>query len=279
MIQSVDMNETAGMLEARLRLIDRIRRVEHTLARQEQATAAAALMKGRSHDLGNAIQIVKLSALELERRAQDRPDFLELLADMRQAAEQAVGVLAEMFAATRTADRMVVGPVVSHTIRAAVEQTRAAFAGTVELRIDLDDTVHTWSTAEELEAMIFAAMLDAMSPSTDAMSPPAGASPELPSAGATRITIVARERVIQSRRWVEILRIDDRQQFGDGELAHMFEPHSLLHVVAAAAKEAGGEASLAPGRGGLELAIELPAAPSSLSPTASSTGPQSSSSS
>jgi hypothetical protein len=39
-----------------------------------------------------------------------------------------------------------------------------------------------------------------------------------------------------------------------------------LHVVAAAAKEAGGEVSLAPGRGGLELAIELPAAPSPSSP-------------
>src|SRR5690606_1425173 len=122
-------------------------------------------------------------------------------------------------------------------------QTRAAFAGTVELRVELDDTVHTWSTAEELEAMIFAAMLDAMSPA-------AGASPELPPAGATRITIVARERVIQNKRWVEILRIDDRRHFADGGLAHMFEPHSLLHVVAAAAKEASGEASLAPGRGG-----------------------------
>ncbi len=263
MIQSVDMNETAGMLEARLRLIERIRRVEHTLARQEQATAAAALMKGRSHDLGNALQIIKLSALELERRAQERPDFLELLGDMRQAAEQAVAVLADMFAATRPADRMVAGPIVSHTIRAAVEQARAAFAGTVELRIELDDTVNTWSTAEELEAMVFAAMLDAMSPAV-------GPSPELPASGATRITIVARERVIQSRRWVEILRIDDRQQFGDGELAHMFEPHSLLHVVAAAAKEAGGEVSLAPGRGCLELAIELPAAPTTLSPSSSS---------
>ena len=237
MIQSSDMNETAGMLEARLRLIDRIRRVEHQLARDEQAKIAAALMRGRSHDLGNHIQIVKLSSLELERRAQDRADLSELTTDMRQAAEQASALLAEMFAAARSPERSVVGPVVTHTVRAAVDFARPAFAGIMELRIDLDDTVHTHATAEELEAIVLASILDAIH--------------------ANRMTIVVRERVIQGKRWVEILRIDDRQQFGDGELAHMFEPHSLLHVVATAAKQAGGEACLSPGRGGLELAIEL----------------------
>jgi hypothetical protein len=244
MIQSVDMNETAGMLEARLRLMERIRRVEHTLAREEQAKIAAALMKGRSHDLGNLIQIVKLSALELERRAQkreDHGDLTELTTDMRHAAEQATALLAQMVAAARPAERSVIGPVVTHTIRAAVDLARPAFAGTVELRIDLDDTVHTHNTNEELEAMILAAMLDAVH--------------------ATRIAILVRERVVQSRRWVEILRIDDRQQFNDGELAQMFEPSSLLHTVTSVAKQAGGEVSLAPGRGGLELAIELPVAP------------------
>ncbi|HEU4610944.1 MAG TPA: hypothetical protein VFS15_02660, partial [Kofleriaceae bacterium] len=90
------MNETVRMLEARLRLIDRIRRVEHVLARDEQANIATALLKGRTHALGNAVQIVKLSALELERRGQDREDLVELLGDLRQAAEQAGGLLAEM---------------------------------------------------------------------------------------------------------------------------------------------------------------------------------------
>lgn len=244
MIQSVDMNETAGMLDARLRLMERIRRVEHQLARDEQATVAAALMKGRSHDLGNHIQIVKLSSLELERRAQGRADLVELLTDMRQAAEQASAVLADMFAAARPPERNAVGPVVTHTVRAAVDAARPAFAGALELRIDLDDTVHTYSAADELEAIVLASLLDAVS--------------------ATRIAMVVRERVVQGKRWVEILRIDDRQQFNDGELAHMFEPASLLHVVVSAAKAARGEASLAPGRGGLELAIELPIAPKPL---------------
>jgi hypothetical protein len=40
----------------------------------------------------------------------------------------------------------------------------------------------------------------------------------------------------------------------------MFEPHSLLHLVAGVSKQAGGEVSLSPGRTGLELAIELPVA-------------------
>lgn len=240
MIQSVDMNETAGMLEARLRFIDRIRRVEHALAYEEQARIAAALMKGRSHDLGNHIQIVKLSSLELERRARDRADLVELITDMRQAAEQATAVLADMFAAARPAERNVVGPVVTGAVRGAVEQGRTAVAGSLDLRIDLDDTVHTYASAEELEAMILAAIIDA--------------------ASSTRMSIVVRERLIQGKRWVEILRADDRQQFGDGELAQMFEAGSLLHVVAGAAKIAGGEVSLAPGRGGLELAIELPVA-------------------
>ncbi len=252
MIQSVNMNETAGMLEARLRLIDRIRRIEHVLARDEQAAFAATLLKGRSHDLGNAIQIVKLSALELERRGQDRPDLVELLGDLRGAAEQATAVLAGMIAMARPPARMIVGPVVSHAVRAAVDLARPAIAGAIEVRIDLDDTVHTPATAEELEAMIAAAMLDASTGSDGTAGAPA-------TSGATHTTIVVRERVIQGKRWVEILRIDDRQ-LADGELAHMFEPHSLLHVVAAIAKQAGGDASLAPGRGGLELAIELPAA-------------------
>jgi K+-sensing histidine kinase KdpD len=99
------MNETAGMLETRLRLIDRIRRVEHELSRDEQAKAAAALLEGRSHDLGNHIQIVKLSALELERRGRDRPDLAELLADLRQAAEQTSALLANLIAIARPPER------------------------------------------------------------------------------------------------------------------------------------------------------------------------------
>jgi hypothetical protein len=40
----------------------------------------------------------------------------------------------------------------------------------------------------------------------------------------------------------------------------MFAASSLLRVVAGCAKEAAGDVSLSPGRGGLELAVELPVA-------------------
>lgn len=242
MIHRVDMTETAGMLEARLRLLERIRRVEQELWRAEQARVAAQLMRGRSHELGNFIQIVKLSALELERRAGTKSDLSELLVDLRQTADQATALLADMFAAARPPDRLEVGPVTTHVVRTAVDLVRPAIAAQIELRIELDDTVHTYSTAEELETMVIAASLDA--------------------ANAQRISLVLRERVVQNKRWVELLRHDNRQELADGELAHMFEPHSLLHVVVAAAKQARGEASIAPGRGGLELAIELPVAAS-----------------
>lgn len=232
------MNETAGMLEARLGLIDKIRRVEYALALHEQARIAAELMKGRSHDLGNMVQIVKLSALELARRV-DRPDVAELVTDMKLAAEEATTILNDMFAAARPSERTLVGPAVGQAIRAAVELARPAIASAIELRIELAENVQTHATGEELEAFVLAALLDAHH--------------------AVRITLLARERMIENRRWVELLRVDDRR-LHDGELANMFEPHSLLHLVASVAKQAGGEASLAPGRTGLELVIELPVA-------------------
>jgi hypothetical protein len=76
---------------------------------------------------------------------------------------------------------------------------------------------------------------------------------------ATRVAFVLRERLIQGKRWVELLRFDDRQ-IQEGDFAEMFESCSLLRVVAGCAKEGAGEASLSPGRNGLELAVELPVA-------------------
>ena len=242
------LSETPSMLEVRLELLERIRKVEHAIVHAEQATTAAGLMRGRAHDLGNAIQVVKLTAIELQHRVAElnRSDVVELISDMQGEADHATKVLADMIDATRNPDRMQAGPVVSHAIRAAIEATRPAFLTPIELRIDLDDTVHTYCSAEELEAIVFASAIEA-----------AGSPRSM--TGATRITFAIRERVIQSKRWVELLRIDDRQVH-DGDYAHMFEPGSLLKVVAECAKAAGGEASIAPGRGGLELAVELPVA-------------------
>jgi hypothetical protein len=255
------LNETPSMLEARLELLERIRKVEHALAHAEQARTAAALMRGRAHDLGNAIQIVKLSSLEIQRRIAElgRTDLDELITDMSASADQATRVLADMVNATRPPDRPQPGPVVSHTIRTAIEAVRPAFLATIDLRIDLDDTVHTYCSAEELEAVVIASALEAGS-ALHSLSLPLATTDIAPATTAAQhITFVLRERVIQSKRWVELLRIDDRQVH-DGDYAHMFETGSLLKVVAECAKAAGGEASLAPGRTGLELVIELPVA-------------------
>jgi hypothetical protein len=173
-----------------------------------------------------------------------RLELDELISDMAAAADAATSVLAQMFAAARPSDRDVIGPTVTQTVRAAVDVVRPAIPSSLELRIELADNVETYASAEELEAMVLAAVLDA--------------------AAANHITLVLRERVIQNKRWVELLRFDDRHHMPDGELAHMFEPHSLLHVIAGVAKVAGGDASLAPGRSGLELAVELPVAGASL---------------
>lgn len=252
------VSETASMLEARLELALRIRRVEHALAHAEQVRTAAALMRGRAHDLGNAVQIVKLTSQELQRRIVDlgRADLDELITDMNASADQAGRVLAQMVDATRPPDRPLPGPVVSHAVRAAIELARPAFVTPIDLRIDLDDTVHSYCSAEELEAMLIASVLEAASPPS--VVAPASDISHVTSA-ASRVTFVVRERVIQSKRWVELLRFDDRQPH-DGDYAHMFEAGSLLKIVAECARAAGGEASLAPGRGGLELAIELPVA-------------------
>ena len=245
MSQAEDMSETAGMLKARLGLIDRVRQIEHVLARGEQARIAAQLMRGFSHELGNQVQIVKLSALELARRIADaKVDAAELIADMTAGAETATSILMSMFAAASGETRTIVGPPIGNAVRAAVEMTRPAIPSQIDLRIDIADGVPTYAPADQLEALVVAALLDAVS--------------------AERITLVLRERTIQNKRWVELLRIDDRHHLADGDYASMFEPHSLLHVVAGVAKLAGGDASLAPGRGGLELAIEMPVPASAL---------------
>jgi hypothetical protein len=233
------MNETAGMLQARLGLIDRIRRVEYALACDEQVRIAGALMRGRSHELGNMVQIVKLSALEVARRV-SRDDIAELVSGMCEAADTSTKILADMVNAARPADRVSVGPVVAQTVRAAVDLARPALASSIELRVDLAADVLSYATGEELEALVLAALLDAQQ--------------------AVSITLLLRERTLQGKRWLELSRFDDRHSLHDGDLAHMFEPHSLLHVVAGVAKQAGGEVSLSPGRRGLELAVEIPIA-------------------
>jgi hypothetical protein len=220
----------------RLALIERIHTVELALAREAHTAAAAELMRGRSHELGNQVQIVRLASIEIERRA--TAELVELLTDLRSAAEAANIVLADMVNAARPPERSVVGPPFGPALRAAIDRASSAVKMQVEVRSELADTVCTRATAEEIEALAFAALLDAEP--------------------ATKVTFMLRERQITGKRWVELLRFDDRG-------AIEAEPGRYVQFLDAAARPSGGEASLSPGRNGLELAIAFPVFQSSSS--------------
>ena len=229
---------TAELLEARLALVARVHHAELAATRGELAHAAAALVRGRSHELGNSVQIVRLAALELERRGAggDDPELRALLGDLSGAADQAATTLAELLALARPPERTAAGAEVAGVVRRAVEAARPAVAAPVELACEVAEDVRALATAEELEAMVIAALLDAD--------------------GATRVRLLVRARVIQGRPWVQLVRVDDRRRDASG-----FE-----HGIEAIAAAAGGEVSLSEGRDGWELAIELPgpAAPGTL---------------
>src|SRR5512141_2514277 len=76
----------AAQLQARIALLERVHRVELELTRVEHAHAAAAFVRGRSHELGNQVQIAHLAS----------PDEAELIRDLVTAAEAAKIVLAEL---------------------------------------------------------------------------------------------------------------------------------------------------------------------------------------
>lgn len=235
------MHETAEMLEARLALVDWIRVAEYDAARDERVREAAALVRSRSHELGNHVQIVKLSALEIERRS-GGPEIAELVADLHASAEQAGEALAALLAVAQLDARTGAGVEVAPCVRAAIELARPAIAPRIVLQIDAHETTRTHATARELEAIVLAIALDAHA--------------------ATRIAITLRERAIEGKPWLELLRVDDRRETIP---ARPFELPSLLHVVDRFALRLGGEATLAQGRTGLELVVALPVLQSSSS--------------
>ncbi len=221
------MHETAAMLEVRLALIDKIRMVERDLCREDLARTAAQLVRSHAHDLGNHIQIVKLAAMELERRGTSEA---ELTADLRTGAEHASAALASLFRAIQAEPRTDPGPAVVPAVAAAAELAQGALAARFDLQAPAGEGACSHATGEELEAIVLAALLDARA--------------------ATRITLVVRQREVEGKPWLELIRLDDRQ--GDGHRT------SLIEVAERVAVRSGGEVSLAPGRNGLELAIALP---------------------
>jgi hypothetical protein len=237
-------------LHVRLELLGWLRAVELGLVRGEAARAAAGeLVRGRTHELGNQVQILRLASLELERRA--TPDQQELIGDLRAAGEAANTVLVDLLATARMPERAMIGDPVADVVRRAVELVRPAFAQPLDVRIDLGDDVRTRATADELQAAVIAALLDATDPAAWYLPTVEARTAVI----ATRIRLWVRQRTVEKRPFVELLVIADRPY---QPVAMLLEPPGPLYVVRLAAQAAGGEASISEGREGVELAIELP---------------------
>jgi signal transduction histidine kinase len=204
-----------------LRLRQRV--FEWELARDAQATAAAKLVSGKTHDLLNLVQIVQLATAELQRRtAASGQEFID---DLNRAAVDALGSLRELMEVARPDLPIVRGASVSGAIAGAIETIRPFV--TVDIRMTIASEVLTRCTYADLEHLVIGLALDGDVP---------------------RIDLTVRERTIAGKPWVEILR---------GVLAG--ETGFELRVVEAIAVRAGGELSVSDAPGGLEVVVALPA--------------------
>jgi hypothetical protein len=220
-----------AMHAARLALIERIRAAEHKLATADRSRTAASVIGTHMHALGNAIQVVELASLELARRAGDSAP--PPLVDLRGASERAGEALAGMLAATAIPHRVTIGPAVAPCVRDAVELARPGIAATIEIELELIDAAQSRLDADELEAIVLAFALDV--------------------ADASRLVFMLRERTIERVRWIELVRIDPAKGL-DLDL----DPPSWLALVAALARQVGGELTLSAGRRGRELVLAWP---------------------
>lgn len=220
----------------RLALVERQRRFEWQLAREVQTQTAARFVAGKTHDLLNLIQIVQLASLELERRCTAGAG--EFIADLRKAADDARHQLAELMAVARPEEIIVPGAPVGAAVTAAVETVRSASTIEVDLHLAITPEVTTRCSAEELAHVIYGLTLDAATAEAEAGGPPQA------------IELFVRERTIEGRPWLEIVR---------GTRVELAGEHFDLQAVEAIAVKNGGELAHSERRGGgTELVVALP---------------------
>jgi hypothetical protein len=220
--------------DQRLALVERQRRFEWDLARDMQTRAAAQLVAGKTHDLLNLIQIVQLASLELTRRCGD--DAVEFIADILKAADDAKHQLAELMAVARPDEVIAAGAPVGAVLAAAVEAMRAASTIPVDLHLAVRPEVTTRCSASELEHLVFGLALDAVA--------------EVADGAPTPIELFVRERAIEGKPWLEIVR---------GARLERSEDHFDLRTVEAIAIKNGGELARSARRGGgIEVIVALP---------------------
>lgn len=218
--------------EQRLALVERQRRFEWQLARDAQTRAAGQFVAGKTHDLLNLVQIVQLASLELARRC--TPEGTEFVADITKAAVDAQRQLTQLMAVARPEEVIAPGAAVAAALTAAVEVARGASTVAVELDLAIPPELTTRCSAEELAHLIYGIALDAFA--TDQSGAP--------------IALFVRERTIDARSWLEIVR-GPRPEL-DGE-------HFDLLAVEAIAARNGGELARSESRsGGVELVVALP---------------------
>ena len=213
--------------DARLVLAQKQRRFEWDLARAEQTRIAGKLVAGKTHDMLNVVQIVQLASDELAKRCDESGK--EFIDDLVRAARNAQGQLAELMAIARPDVVATRGAAVGATVTRILDEIRTAVEVDLHLAVSADTT--TALTTEQLEHLVIGMALDA--------------------ADAPRIELFVRDRTIDSKDWVEIVRGAETAVDGDS-----FD----LRSVELLAKLGGGELSSSDRRGGgTELIVALPA--------------------
>ena len=210
-------------------LIQRQRRFEWDLARDEHTRAAGKLVAGKTHDLLNLVQIVKLASGELAKRCDAAGQ--EFIDDLARAANDAEAQLKSLMEIARPDRTVMRGPAVGAAITQAVEEVRPSIPIDLHLAISADTA--SALSAEELAHLVFGLALDA--------------------ADAPRIELFVRDRTIHDVLWIEIVR-------GADVPAYAGEPSFDLGSVELVVTLAGGELSCSERRGGgSELVVALPA--------------------
>ncbi|MBA3457125.1 MAG: HAMP domain-containing histidine kinase [Deltaproteobacteria bacterium] len=213
--------------DARLALAQKQRRFEWELAREEQTRTASKLVAGKTHDLLNLVQIVQLASAELGKHCSDAGK--EFVADLTRAATDAQATLLSLMQVARPDAVRVRGPAVGAIVTRVLEEIRTAVEVDLHLAVSADTA--TSLTAEQLEHLVIGIALDA--------------------ADAARIELYVRDRTIDGKGWVEIVRGAETPRGGDS-----FD----LRSVELLAKLGGGELARSERRGGgTELVVALPA--------------------
>ncbi len=209
----------------RIDLIQRQRRFEWELARDQQAIAAERLVKSRTHDLLNLIQIVDLAGHELERRTEGNAEIGELIADLRNAADTAKASLTGLLALARPTEVVIRGAPAAAAISEAISDVALP---DLRIRLELDEDVATGCTAEELAHLVIGMLLDI---------------------DAGPASLAVRARTIEGKPWLELVR---------GTAVQEGERFELRIVNAIVARHHGELAESERRGGGQELIVALP---------------------